>query len=114
MSISQKITDLLARLTDIPHSCPDCGRSFLDEDRLRRHREIEEDGEFVVFRCTECGRIEQSLAVLHAHAEGHRSFLTAVFDGGNANALMEYTEKLRVTEYEEIDPVGHLRGASSE
>lgn len=112
MSIRERIANLLGRFTDIPNSCLECGKNFIDEDRLRMHREIENGSEFVIYRCTDCGIIRQSLATLHAHAEGHRSFLSSVIDGGNAQALMEYTEKLKVVKYEEIDPMDHLRGES--
>jgi uncharacterized Zn finger protein len=109
-SIRELTADLLDLFTDIPHTCPDCGKNFIDEDKLRMHQEIEEQGEFIVFRCNECGRIEQSLPALHSHAEKHRGFWKGVIDGGNASVLMEYTEKLKVTEYENLDPSNHYGG----
>lgn len=109
-SIRELTVDLLNLFTDIPQTCPDCGQNFIDEDRLRMHREVKNAGEFVLFRCSECGVIEQSLPALHAHAEGHRPFWISVIDGGNASALMEYTRKLKVTEYEHLDPSNHYRG----
>lgn len=52
-----------------------------------------------VFRCARCGKIYQSLPAPHGHAEEHTGFLSF----GNFEDLMQYTEKLKVTEYEELD-----------
>jgi len=112
-SIRELTADLFGLFTDIPHTCPDCGQNFIDEDKLRMHREIETGGKFTVFRCNECGRIEQSLPALHSHAETHRPLYKQIYDGGNASALMEYTQKLEVTEYEDLDPSKHYGGESS-
>jgi len=92
--------------------CSDCGQSFLTFEGLRRHREVEHGEDFVVFRCTGCGKICQSLPALHGHAEKHTGFLSF----GNVNELMQYTEKLKVTGYGEIDALEDQphRGESSE
>ncbi len=33
------------------------------------HEEYECEGDFVLFRCTECGRMSMSLGSIHAHCE---------------------------------------------
>lgn len=61
------------------------------------------DDEFVVYRCTECGKVFDgpgAIGALHAHAEKHRPFFS---EGGNVEALMAYTEKLRITDYEKLE-----------
>jgi predicted RNA-binding Zn-ribbon protein involved in translation (DUF1610 family) len=113
-SVRELVADFLALLDAVPHTCPDCGKNFIDKDKLRVHQEIKEQGDFIVFRCNECGKIEQSLPLLHAHAEQHRGFWASVIDGGDPSALMEYTEKLRVTDYEHLDPSNHYGGENSE
>lgn len=79
--------------------CSDCDRGFLSHEGLRRHREVEHGDDVVVFRCPECGKIEQSLPAIHGHSERHTGF----WSFGDAEDLMEYTEKLKITEYEELD-----------
>jgi len=75
----------------------------------RLHEQYESDGRPVLFRCSECGHISQSLGSLHAHIEGHRGYTrfniqipftkTAI---ANHEQLVEYTEILRVDETTEI------------
>lgn len=80
-------------------SCEECGESFLTEEALRMHREVKHENEFMIFRCMECGVIKQHLADLHAHAERHTPF----YSFANVDRLMEYTEKLKITDYEELE-----------
>lgn len=73
------------------------------------HEEYESDGQPVLFRCTECGQLDQSLGSLHAHVEKHRGYTrfniqipftrTMMAD---FNRLMEYTDVLRVEQATEI------------
>ncbi len=69
------------------------------------HEQHEADGGLVVFRCTECGHVSMSLGSLHAHAEKHRGLfgLQLPWRMGDFDALMEYTEVLRVDETEQVD-----------
>ena len=65
--------------------------------------------DIVIYRCTECGKISVSLGWLHGHVEKHRGYtrfgiqlpLTKT-SPGDFGRLMEYTEVLRVEEYEEV------------
>jgi hypothetical protein len=79
--------------------CSDCDEHFLTYEGLRRHRETVHGDDIIVFRCTGCGKIYQTLPALHGHAERHTGF----WSFGNVQDLMEYTEKLKITGYEELD-----------
>ncbi len=59
--------------------------------------------ELVVYRCTECGHQSLSLGSLHGHAERHRGWhgLQWPWNWGDADALMDYTQVLHVTDYTE-------------
>lgn len=61
--------------------------------------------ETVIYRCTECGKTSVSLGWLHGHCERHRGFfgLQLPWRIGDFDALMEYTEVLRVDEYTEVE-----------
>lgn len=65
--------------------------------------------EFVVFRCTDCGRTSTSIGSLHAHIEsahygfGPWNILPHPLRIGNFDADMEKTQVLRVTDYEETN-----------
>jgi len=66
------------------------------------------DDEFIIYRCTECGKVFNgygAIGALHGHAERHRPFLASLLNGGKVEELMDYTERLQVTEYDELDPV---------
>jgi len=75
----------------------------------RLHEQYESDGDLVLFRCSECGRVDLSMGSLHSHIEGHRGYTrfgiqipftsTAM---GDVDELMKRTEILRVQEAEEI------------
>ena len=80
-----------------------CGEVFLTEEGLRKHREVQHGQDIIIFRCTECGKITQHLSTLHGHAEKHTPF----YSFANFDRLMEYTEMLQVTEYDDRDPVEH-------
>lgn len=61
------------------------------------------DEEIVLFRCTKCGKLSVSIGWLHGHIERHQGLgpwntFPAPRKIGNFNALMDYTEVLRVTE----------------
>jgi len=61
--------------------------------------------DIVVYRCTECGKTSVSLGWLHAHVEKHRGFfgIPLPWRYGDFNALMDMTEVLRVTDFEQTD-----------
>jgi len=66
--------------------------------------QYESDGDPVLFRCRECGRIEQSLGALHAHIETHRGYTRVniqlpftASSPGDFEELMNRTEVLRVS-----------------
>jgi hypothetical protein len=72
------------------------------------HEEYEADGDLVLFRCSECGYTSLSLGSLHAHVEGHWSFL-GWFKWhwwnvwrSDESKWMDHTEILRVDEAEAI------------
>lgn len=104
MSVQGKIIRLGRIIYPKSWSC-DCGEDFLTEEGLRKHREAKHGQDIVFFRCTECGKITQHLADLHAHAEKHTPF----YSFANIDRLMECTEMLQVTEYEELDSLEHYR-----
>lgn len=60
--------------------------------------------ELVIYRCAECGKTSVSLGWLHAHVEKHRGFfgLQLPWRMGDADALMEMTEVLRVDDYSKV------------
>lgn len=62
-------------------------------------------GQFVIYPCTECGRISENIGSLHAHAETHRGLfgLQWPWRYGDFDALMELTEVLRVDDYAIVD-----------
>jgi len=74
------------------------------------HEEYKADGRLVLFRCRDCGYTSLSLGDCHAHIERHRGYTrfniqipftkTSI---GNANALMDRTDVLRVADTEEIE-----------
>jgi len=75
------------------------------------HEQYDIDGDLVLFRCVECGHVEQSLGALHGHCEQHREGWTR-FDimlpltsrsMADGEELMALTEVLRVRETEEIE-----------
>lgn len=73
----------------------------------RFHEEYESNGDIVLFRCKECGHTSMSLGYFHAHVEKHRgrgpfNMLIWPWNIGDFDALMEYTEVLRVDETDEI------------
>ena len=56
-----------------------------------------------LYRCTECGYVVDAtkrgaIGTFHEHCEKH----TGLLSFGNVEKLMEYTEKITVTEYEEV------------
>jgi len=58
---------------------------------------------FELYRCTECGYVVDAektgaIGTFHAHAEKH----TGVLSMAKVDKLMSYTQKIRVTEYEEV------------
>ncbi|MCU4926910.1 hypothetical protein OB905_13125 [Halobacteria archaeon AArc-dxtr1] len=65
--------------------------------------------EIEIYRCKECGKISTSLGWLHGHAGKHRgwgiSWLRIVppWKVGDAEALMEMTETLQITDYEVVE-----------
>lgn len=69
------------------------------------HKQYEAHNALVLFRCSECGYVSLSLGSLHAHAEKHRGFLGLQLPWrvGDFDALMEYTEVLRVRNTEQIE-----------
>jgi len=78
--------------------------------RDRFHEQYEtEDGDLVLFQCTECDYASMSLGSTHAHIEGHRGYTrfniqipftkTAM---ANADELWKRTEVVRVRDTEEI------------
>ena len=80
------------------------------------HDEYEADGQPVLFRCTECGWLDQSLGSLHAHVETHRGYTRfniqipfTKTSPGDAGRLMEYTDVLRVDDVTEI-PLNEVEG----
>lgn len=71
--------------------------------------QYESDGQLVLFRCKECGTVSTSIGSLHAHCESHRGYtrfnIQVPFTStspGDADALMDLTEVLRVEEMSEI------------
>jgi len=68
------------------------------------HEQHESGDSTVLFRCTECDYTSLSLGQLHAHAEKHRGWfgLQLPWRVGDFDALMEYTEVLRVESASEI------------
>lgn len=67
------------------------------------HDEYQADGQPVLFRCTDCGRLDQSLGSLHAHIERHRGYTRLNIQlpftrtsPGDADELMKRTEVLRI------------------
>jgi hypothetical protein len=74
------------------------------------HEQYESDGDLVVFRCSECGRIDLSVGSLHAHIEGHRGYTRFGIQlpftqtaPGRFKELMGYTDVLLVEDTSEID-----------
>jgi len=71
---------------------------------------LEEDEEMMLYRCTECGMISDSIGSLHAHIETHRGYTrfniqipftkTSI---ANITELMNRTEVLRVDDTTRID-----------
>jgi hypothetical protein len=61
--------------------------------------------DIVIFRCTDCGKTSTSIGSLHAHCEKHHGIfgIQLPWRIGDFEALMEYTEVLRVTDYEHVD-----------
>jgi hypothetical protein len=76
---------------------------------ILHEQDTTEDGDLVLYRCSECGQIEMSIGALHGHAERHRGYTrlgiqipfteTAV---GRFDQLMELTEILRVEQTSQI------------
>lgn len=99
--VRRTLRRILARLNGSYWRCNDCDRYFITDERMQRHREIAHDDNMEIYRCTECGRIEQNIGALHGHAEKHTPF----YSFANVDRLMEYTEKLEVTDYRELDPL---------
>jgi len=72
------------------------------------HEQYESDGDLVVFECDQCGYVSLSLGSLHAHIEGHQSFLRwaarmlPLVGEDYAEPLMEQTNVLRVEEADAI------------
>lgn len=89
--------------------CLEHGRVYLTDEGMRRHREVEHDDPITLFRCTACGKIYQDIGSLHGHAEKHTGFLSFA----NVDRLMDYTEKLEVTDYRTVPVEGsRLRSTS--
>lgn len=99
MNIQAWFVKLFRLIRNRSRQCSDCDEAFLTYEGLLRHQEVEHGEDFVVFRCTECGKIYQSLPALHGHAEKHTGFLSF----GNIEELMQYTEKLKIVEYWQLD-----------
>jgi len=76
-------------------------------DRL--HEQYEADGDLVVFECDNCGYTSLSLGSLHAHIEGHESFIGWVsrmlplVGEDYVEPLMDDTNVLRVSQTEDIE-----------
>lgn len=73
------------------------------------HEEYDVDGDPVLFRCSDCGRLSMSLGSLHAHVERHRGYTRfgiqlpiGKTSPGNFEQLMEMTQVLRVTDVETV------------
>ncbi len=73
------------------------------------HEQYESGGSLVLFRCKECGHTEISLGGMHGHCEKHRGYTRwniqipfTKTSMGDFDALMDYTEVLRVEETSEI------------
>lgn len=69
-------------------------------------KRIEQEGaEFTIYRCTECGEVKRSVALLHVHIEAkHTGFgpfnlIPDLRAHGDFEADMEKTEVIRVTDY---------------
>ncbi|AGB38062.1 hypothetical protein [Natronococcus occultus] len=67
------------------------------------------DSNTVLFRCTECDHTTTDVASLHAHCEKHRGYTRFGIQipftrtsAGDFNALMEYTDVLRVEDTTKI------------
>jgi len=63
--------------------------------------------EIELYRCTECGKLSVSLGWLHSHIERHLGWgpgnILPPPWPGDADALMDCTEVIRVTDYEVRD-----------
>lgn len=62
-----------------------------------------DNNDFTIYRCTGCGYVQNAektgaIGAFHAHAEKHTGFLSIA----NVEKLMQYTQKLRITEYEKV------------
>lgn len=64
--------------------------------------QAELEPEFVVYRCSECGKKSESIGRLHAHIERHRGLFgfQLPWRYGDFDELMEMTEVIEVTEYD--------------
>lgn len=61
---------------------------------------VDAEDDNVIYRCTECGQIEQDVGTLHAHCEKHRGLLgfQLPWRVGDYDELAQMTEALRVEE----------------
>jgi hypothetical protein len=65
-----------------------------------------------LYRCTECGKLSVSLGWLHSHIERHLGWgpwkMLPPPLPGNADALMDKTEVIQVTDYELCSEPEHI------
>lgn len=59
---------------------------------------------FEIYRCNECGYVTSAepkgaIGTTHSHAEKHTGFIS----WGNFDKLSEYIDKIKVTDYKEIE-----------
>lgn len=65
----------------------------------------EEKGEYVFYRCKECGYTSKSVGFLHGHMEKHTGFWSLA----DVEQFQEWTEKIVVTEYR-VDDLENFEG----